>query len=628
VTRAGSQPVRRQLSAIVIHTESLAPTKETLAALVDQTPNPVGVNTMGIAEANMAVRQAEPGLVCLVDARVRVQPGWFEPLLERLDAPAQHGGVIAATPCVAADDGSVIEAGTMLGQGGAWFSVGRGLDVADPSVRFARPVDGSSRLVLLEQDAFLRIGGFDERLTTFPAAAMDLCLRLADHGGTVWYEPSSRVTWTPTPVDAFEAQAGEADRASLREGQREVIDQRPVVEDLDRFPHRAAAVRDALALDRVLLIDDRVPHHDRGAGDPRMRQIVEQMITLWPEARITLLAADPIRADEYAPALLEQGIEVVWPSDVDAWLTTRLLHYSIVVVSRPDNFRRFDEALRRTQPQALRVYDVEALFFRRLDRMKPVVHSQADRNALRELLRRDRTWEMTAAAEADAAWCVTAEEDAVLSAVAPSTPRFPLAYFAPAEMQSPGFATRRDLLFFGGFLAGAGSANEDAVLYVVDEIMPRLWKHDAALKLHVVGADPTPAVQSLDTELVNVVGHVADPRPWFDRTLVHVAPMRFGSGLKLRFVETIAAGQPVVTSSVGAEGLGLGELTPALVADDPDGQASLVWGLISDRARWEGIQHGVLAVAAERFSRERFRADLVEAMSHLGVAPPPGLEAL
>jgi glycosyltransferase involved in cell wall biosynthesis len=143
-----------------------------------------------------------------------------------------------------------------------------------------------------------------------------------------------------------------------------------------------------------------------------------------------------------------------------------------------------------------------------------------------------------------------------------------------------------------------------------------------------VGADVTPAVRSLDGELVNVVGYVADPRPWLDRTLVHVAPMRFGSGLKLRFVETIAAGQPLVTSAIGAEGLGLGELTASLVADDADEQASRVRELITDRARWEEMQRGVLAVAAERFSRERFRSDLVEAMSCLGVAPPPtGLDA-
>jgi glycosyltransferase involved in cell wall biosynthesis len=421
-----------------------------------------------------------------------------------------------------------------------------------------------------------------------------------------------------------EEQRSDQDRVRLRERHRTVLEHRPLVDDLDDHPHRAVAARDALALDRVLVIDDRVPHHDRGAGDPRMSRIIEEMISLWPQARITFLAAEPVNALEYAPRFFERGIEVVWPSDVDAWLASRLFHYSVVVVSRPDNFRRFDEALRRTQPQAQRVYDVEALFFRRLDRMAPVLESQPDRDALRELLRRDRTWELTAVAEADAVWCVTAEEEAVLSAVAPSTARFPLSYFARPDSSSPGYETRHDVLFFGGFLAGPGSANEDAVLQVVEEIMPRLWKHDPGLKLHVVGADVTPAVRSLQSDLVNVVGYVADPRAWLDRTLVHVAPMRFGSGLKLRFVETIAAGQPLVTSEVGAEGLGLGGLTPSLVSDDPAEQASLVWDLVSDRTRWEDAQRQVLAIAADRFNRERFRSDLVEAMSHVGVAPPAG----
>jgi glycosyltransferase involved in cell wall biosynthesis len=564
----------------------------------------------------------------LIDDQVRVQPGWIEPLLDLLETRGDRGAGVVATPCVVDGGGRVVDAGTMIARGGAWFPVGAGIEAQDPSVRFARAVDGSSRLLLLDQDAFFHVGGFDEQFATFPAAAMDLCVRIAEHGGTVWYEPLSRVTCSPVPLALRDAQRVEKDRAALRERHRLAFEQRPVLEDLDKFAHRATATRDALALDRVLLIDDRVPHHDRGAGDPRMRQIVEEMISLWPHARVTLLAADPAGAGQYAPALLEQGIEVVWPSDVDAWLQTRFLHYSVVVVSRPDNFTRFDEALRRTQPQALRVYDVEALFFRRLDRMKPLVNSRPDREALRELLRRDRTAEVTAVAEADAAWCVTAEEEAVLSAVAPSTARFPVTDFAEARANPPGYETRRDLLFFGGFLAGAGSANEDAVLYVVEEILPRLWKLDPALRLHVVGADITPAVQSLDSELIDVVGYATDPRTWLDRTLVHVAPMRFGSGLKHRFVETIAAGQPLVTSSVGAEGLGLGELTAALVADEPDKQAALVWELINDRSRWEQIQHDVLAVAAERFSRERFRSDLVEAMSHLGVAPPPGLEAL
>jgi glycosyltransferase involved in cell wall biosynthesis len=627
VKLAGPEATLPSLTVIVVLAGPQVPADDARAALARDTPDPVDIRTLTIGDVNAAVNESDARFLGLLDARVRAQHGWCEPLLGLLQAKGGRDEAVAATSCVIDSDGSVIEAGTMVARDGAWYPIGAGMAADDPGVRFARTVDGSSRVLVLERDAFLRIGGFDDRFSTFPAAAMDLCLRLVEQGGTVWYEPASRMAWAPVALDAAEAERIEADGASLRERRPATLEQRALLEDLDRYGHRAVAIRDALALDRVLVIDERVPHHDRGAGDPRMRQILEEMITLWPQARITFLAADQARAGQYAPAFLEQGIEVAWPPDIDAWLTARLFHYSIVVVSRPANFYRFDSILRRTQPQALRVFDVEALFYRRFDRMKEFTDSEPDRDALRELLRHERSWELTAAAEADAAWCVTPEEEEVVSAVAPDTPRFPVAYFAPARPDSPEFSTRRDLVFFGGFLAGAGSPNEDAVLYVVEEIMPRLWKHDPTLKLHVVGADPTAAVRSLDSELIDVVGHVDDPRRWLDRTLVHVAPMRFGSGLKLRFVETIAAGQPLVTSSVGAEGLGLGGLTDALVADDADAQASLVMDLVSDRSRWDEAKRGVLAVAAEKFSRERFRSDLVEAMSHLGVAPPTGFEA-
>jgi glycosyltransferase involved in cell wall biosynthesis len=628
VTQAGPQAARPRLSAIVIPARPSVPNDDSVMALTQHTPDHVEIRTVTADEVNTAVAQAGTEIVCLLDAQVFAQPGWYEPLRELLDAQRGRGEAVAATSCVLDVDGRVMEAGTMIGGGGSWYSVEAGATAEKPGVRFLRAVEGSSSLVVLERDSFLRIGGFDAQFTTFPVAAMDLCLRILENGGRIWYEPSSRMTWVPAPLSSRERERIEADRVRLRQ-RRPAGVERPVLEDLDQFAHRALAIRDALAIDRVLVIDDRVPHHDRGAGDPRMRQIVEEMIALWPQARITLLAADSSGADQYAPALLHRGIEVVWPSDIETWLHTRLFHYSIVVVSRPDNFSRFDAGLRRTQPQALRVFDAEALFSRRLERMQAVAASEPERDALRELERQARSSELAAAAEGDAVWCVTPEEEAVLSAVAPSTPRFPVIYFAETYSDPRGFAAREDLVFFGGFFAGENSPNEDAVLYLVKELMPRLWKHDPALKLHVVGADPTPAVRSLDSDLVDVVGRVDDPRPWLDRTLVHISPMRFGSGLKLRFVETIAAGQPLVTSSVGAEGLGLGELlTEALVADDADAQVSLVLELISNGSRWERAHDGVLAIAREKFGRERFRSDLVEAMSHLGVAPPVDLDGV
>ena len=192
-------------------------------------------------------------------------------------------------------------------------------------------------------------------------------------------------------------------------------------------------------------------------------------------------------------------------------------------------------------------------------------------------------------------------------------------------MNPAGFHERHDLLFFGGFLAGAGSPNEDALLHLVSDVMPIVWERSPELHLHVVGADATPAVEALHGERVNVVGYVEDPAEWLARTRVHVSPMRFGSGIKLKLLDTIAAGQPFVTTAVGAEGLPLGPLRPALVAEEPELLAELVHSLYTDERLWGRAQRGLLDIARLTFDRDTFRRTLAEAMSHLGVLPPEGV---
>ncbi len=141
---------------------------------------------------------------------------------------------------------------------------------------------------------------------------------------------------------------------------------RPLRADQDN-PRMHLAHRDAEALERILVIDDRVPHHDRGSGDPRMAKLVA-------EARRSLAgrACDVSRRDSLTTPsamprrLLERGIEVALGDEqVRRWLEQRRYHYSVVLVSRASNIDRFEQELRRTQPQARRIYDIEALAFRR-----------------------------------------------------------------------------------------------------------------------------------------------------------------------------------------------------------------------------------------------------------------------
>ncbi len=89
---------------------------------------------------------------------------------------------------------------------------------------------------------------------------------------------------------------------------------------------------------------------------------------------------------------------------------------------------------------------------------------------------------------------------------------------------------------------------------------------------------------------MRIVGYVEDPARVARRARLHVNPMRFGSGVKLKFLDSLAAGLPFVTTTVGAEGFPLGEVRDVAVADDPAGLARLIGRLYDDRSEWERVQ--------------------------------------
>src|SRR5205085_12440153 len=142
----------------------------------------------------------------------------------------------------------------------------------------------------------------------------------------------------------------ESNRRILEARWKDTLARRPSLLEWQSHRHRILAARDVEALDRILVLEDRVPHHDRGSGDPRIARLLDLAATLWPRARITLLATESGNADVYAPPLLRAGIEVVTESgDWDAWFASRAFHYGAVIMCRPDNFKRFAAPIARTQ---------------------------------------------------------------------------------------------------------------------------------------------------------------------------------------------------------------------------------------------------------------------------------------
>lgn len=121
-------------------------------------------------------------------------------------------------------------------------------------------------------------------------------------------------------------------------------------------------------------------------------------------------------------------------------------------------------------------------------------------------------------------------------------------------------------------------ANIDAVTYFAREVWPGVWRKRPDLVFTIVGRKPAPEVQALAAVPgIEVTGGVQDVRPFYREGLVAVVPLRIGGGSRLKILEAMAAGLPVVSTRLGAEGLEVTDGENIILADAPEafGQAIL-----------------------------------------------------
>ena len=152
-----------------------------------------------------------------------------------------------------------------------------------------------------------------------------------------------------------------------------------------------------------------------------------------------------------------------------------------------------------------------------------------------------------------------------------------LEYFGPSAAQTdPGS------IVFTGTLAYR--PNVDAVHYVVREILPRVHRLRPDAVLTVVGGGVPRSIERLAGPRVVVTGRVPDVRPFVERAAVMVAPLRIGSGTRLKVLEALASGKAMVSTTLGCEGIEVEGGEHLAIADDPQGFADQVVRLMNDPA--------------------------------------------
>ncbi|RJP50443.1 MAG: glycosyltransferase [Anaerolineaceae bacterium] len=153
------------------------------------------------------------------------------------------------------------------------------------------------------------------------------------------------------------------------------------------------------------------------------------------------------------------------------------------------------------------------------------------------------------------------------------------------------------VLIFVGNMAYLPCA--DAVLYFCEQILPQIRRAIPNVEFWVVGKDPPEKIQALNGDGIRVTGRVEDVRPYYVQSTACVVPLRAGGGTRLKILESLAMGRPVVSTSIGCEGLELKDGEHILIADDPAAFAQQTVRLLKDSSfRQQLARNGRQAVEA------------------------------
>jgi glycosyltransferase involved in cell wall biosynthesis len=169
----------------------------------------------------------------------------------------------------------------------------------------------------------------------------------------------------------------------------------------------------------------------------------------------------------------------------------------------------------------------------------------------------------------DAILVTSARDKALISADFPRMPIFIVpngvdtSYFHPRT----GPPESHTLVFTG---AMNYFPNSDGIMYFLREVFPLIQKEVPDARVRVVGGGPPRHLLAMASEAVEITGFVEDVRPYVDRASICIVPLRMGGGTRLKVLEAMAMEKPVVTTSVGCEGIHVVDRESALIADNPE----------------------------------------------------------
>jgi len=537
-----------------------------------------------LGSCNKAATHAKGKFICFLNNDTQIRKNWLTSLLTTIQR--DDVGLVGSQLIYA--NGILQEAGGIIFSDGNAANYGRYEPIDHPIYNYTREVDYcSGASILIRKEDFNQLGQFDTRYTPAYYEDTDLCMAVRHVlKKKVMYQPLSKVTH-------FEGISSGTDIEKHPIKRFQSINRDKFTEkwsmELASYPKTGEFQKaiDKYFIGRILVIDHSIPEPDKDSGSVRLKEIIKILISIG--YHVSFMPNDGLKRGRYFDELIGMGVLVIhkYPNrnGMLNLLQQQLSDTDLIWVCKPHTYASLQSYF--TDRHKV-IYDTVDLHYVRMGREAELLSSTAlqnEANAMKEQ-------EISFAKKSALTITVTSEErDCLRNEGISNVAVVPNIHIPNISNNFKSFSERKGLLFIGGY---AHKPNVDAVKWLIQEIMSKVWEQDASIEVTLLGSHPPDEVLALSGEKVFVPGYIEDVSHYFNNCRIFVAPLRYGAGMKGKIGQSLSYALPIITTEVGAEGIGLTPDKDFILAHNEQEFAESIlslyrneklWGEIADRSK-------------------------------------------
>lgn len=540
---------------------------------------------------NLGIQRAQGKYILLLNNDTKVTDGWLNALFRPFDLDPSTGLVGAK---LIYPNGTLQEAGGIVWKDASGWNYGRGDDPDKPEYSYLREVDYcSGATVLVRKDILDKLGGLDMRYVPAYYEDTDLAFAVRNWGFKVMFQPFSRVIHYEGVTCGKSVSAGIKKFQVINKGKFQKKWQDALSKQFGPG-QKIYLARERGKEKRILIIDHYVPEPDKDSGSVRMSWIIRILnelghkVIFWPN--------DLCQREPYTSQIQQMGVEVIYGRNtLGKYLTKNGKYIDLVWICRRDIAWQCHKTVRKLTSAPI-FFDTVDLHYLREMRQAEVI----GRRMLMENAQKSKKMELDLASNSNVTLVVSPVEKNLLEKEGIVNVEI-LSNIHALPVSAGSLHGKKNLMFIGGF---AHSPNVDAIMWFVHSIWPTIKKILPDIKFYVIGSNPSSCIKALANTDIIVTGYQKDVEPYFRRSRVFVCPLRYGSGIKGKIGHSMSMGLPVVTTSVGAEGMGLVHEENALIADDEDSFARNIVRLYTCGELWEKLSSNGISHVKKLYSPE------------------------